>query len=160
MTGVVTIISKGSLDVLLKVNFNLGDLLVFIAVAGYAAYSVGLRRRPSIHPMSFVAITFTLGVICLFPFYIYEYISSIHTKLSVQSVAAIIYVGIFPSIVSYLCYNRGVELIGPSKAGMFIHLMPVFGSIMAVLFLGESFRLFHAFGIILIGCGIVLTNRK
>ncbi len=70
------------------------------------------------------------------------------------------YVIVFPSIVSYLCFNRGVELIGANRAGLFIHLMPVFGSLMAVFFLGESFCWYHGVGILLIGAGIYLATRK
>jgi drug/metabolite transporter (DMT)-like permease len=77
-----------------------------------------------------------------------------------NAVLSIAYVAIFPSVLAYFCFNRGVELIGANKAGLFIHLMPVFGSIMAVLFLGERFRLFHALGIFLILTGIGLATRK
>jgi drug/metabolite transporter (DMT)-like permease len=72
----------------------------------------------------------------------------------------IAYVMVFPSIVSYLCYNRGVELVGANRAGLFIHLMPVFGSLMAVVFLGEIFRWYHGLGIMLIGAGIYLATRR
>ncbi len=73
---------------------------------------------------------------------------------------AIGYVAIFPSIIAYLCFNRGVELVGANRAGLFIHLMPVFGSLMAILFLGEAFRWYHAAGIPLIAAGIFLATRR
>lgn len=159
LLGVLTIISKGHLETILGLTLNRGDILVFIAVIGYGMYSVGLRKRPAIHPMSFIFVTFLTGVICLSPVYLYEHQFIRTIQFDVATAMAVAYVGIFPSIVSYLCYNRGVELVGPSRAGMFIHLMPVFGSIMAILFLGETLHLYHILGIIGIGCGIYLTTR-
>lgn len=159
LIGVFTIISKGDLDLFLQLSLNKGDLLVFIAVASYGLYSVGLRKRPAIHPMTFIFITFTTGLICLIPFYLYEHFFLRQIHLSMPTLIAISYVGVFPSILSYLCYNRGVEIAGPAKAGMFIHLMPVFGSIMAIIFLSESMHLFHLVGIGCIATGIYLTNK-
>ena len=133
---------------------------VLIAVIGYAAYSVLLRRRPQVHPLSFVAVTFAAGSLILVPFFAWEALAGYSVEISPATVLAIGYVAIFPSIVSYLCFNRGVELVGANRAGLFIHLMPVFGSLMAILFLGESFYSFHAFGILLIAAGIFLATQR
>jgi drug/metabolite transporter (DMT)-like permease len=82
--------------------------------------------------------------------------------LQLHPVAVIVigYVAIFPSIISYLCYNRGVAEIGANRAGLFIHLMPVFGSVMAIVFLGERLFWHHLVGIALIAIGIVMAVRK
>lgn len=159
LVGVLTIVSKGDLNLLLKLSLNKGDLLVFIAVVAYGLYSVGLRKRPAIHPMSFIFVTFSVGLVCLLPLYLYEHIFIEQIKFNTPTLLAISYVGVFPSIMSYLCYNRGVELVGPARAGMFIHLMPVFGSIMAIIFLSEKMHLFHIGGICCIATGIYLTTR-
>lgn len=159
LIGVLTIISKGHLETLLGLSLNKGDVLIFMAVINYGMYSVGLRKRPPVHPMSFIFVTFLVGIICLFPFYLYEAFHVRSINIGPETVMAIGYVGIFPSILSFLCFNRGVELVGPSRAGIFIHLMPVFGSIMAILFLGETFHLYHVLGVVCIGCGIYLTTR-
>jgi drug/metabolite transporter (DMT)-like permease len=159
LLGALTIIGRGSLGVLLSLSLNRGDILVFIAVAGYAGYSIGLRKRPAVHPLSFVAATFILGDLLLLPLYIWETMAGRSLHLDAPTVMAISYVAVFPSIVSYLCFNRGVELVGANRAGMFIHLIPVFGSVMAIVFLGESLQLFHIVGILLIAAGISMATR-
>ncbi len=158
LSGVVTIISQGNLKMLFSLDVNHGDLLVFMAVVAYAVYSVILRKRPLVHPLSLISATFTLGTLLLFPLYVVEFCYFRTFRVDVTTVISIAYVAIFPSIVSFLCFNRGVDLVGANRAGMFIHLMPVFGSIMAIVFLGESLEWFHAVGIVLITAGIFLTT--
>ena len=160
MWGAVTIISQGDVTILRNLSFNRGDLLVFAAVVGYAVYSVMLRKRPHVHALSLITATFWLGTLMIFPLYIWETLSVPPLQVTPRSLLAIAYVALFPSILSYLCYNRGVALIGANRAGLFIHLMPVFGSIMAILFLGERFAWFHAAGIIMIGTGILLATFR
>ncbi len=160
LCGAVLIIARGDFARLQSLTFNRGDLLVFTAIACYAGYSVMLRKRPKAHPLAFIATTFWLGSIFLVPLYIWETITVASLKLNLSTLLVLGYVMIFPSIVSYLCFNRGVELVGANRAGLFIHLMPVFGGLMAVVFLGEVFGWYHAVGIILIGLGIYLATRK
>lgn len=158
--GAVTIIARGDVDILLSLSINHGDLLVFTAVVCYAGYTVMLRKRPHMHPLSFIATTFWTGALLLIPFYLWETLTVAVLELKPTNLMVIGYVSVFPSIVSYLCFNRGVELVGANRAGLFIHLMPVFGSLMAVFFLGESFCWYHGVGIFLIGTGIYLATRK
>ena len=160
LCGALSIILKGDPSLLGSLSVNHGDLLIFIAVFSYAAYSVMLRRRPAIHPLSFVAITFGIGSAMLLPFYLWESYAIRPMHWDATTVAAVCYVAIFPSIIAYAFFNRGVELIGANRAGLFMHLMPVFGSIMAIAFLGESLRWYHGSGIGLIALGIVLAARK
>ena len=160
LTGAIVIICKGDLGILRSLSFNHGDLLVFTAVVGYAIYSVMLRKRPHVHALSLLAATFWLGALMILPLYVWESMTRPSMQVTPGNVLAIAYVALFPSILSYLCYNRGVELIGANRAGLFIHLMPVFGSIMAILFLGEVFYWFHAAGIALIGSGILLATCR
>jgi len=160
LCGVFTIITQGVPSAFLSLSFNIGDLVILIAVICYAAYSALLQKRPSIHQLSFLAVTFIIGTVILLPFYLWEHFTIQAMPFNRNAVLSIAYVAVFPSILAYFCFNRGVELIGANKAGLFIHLMPVFGSIMAVFFLDERFRLFHALGIFLILTGIVLATRK
>jgi len=157
--GAVTIIAHGNLAVLTALQFNRGDLLVAAAIVCYAGYSALLRKRPAVHPLTFIFATFWIGTAILFPLYLWEALTVRSLQLQPSVLLVIGYVALFPSIVSYLCYNRGVELIGANRAGLFIHLMPVFGSLMAMIFLGESFYAYHALGIALIAAGIYLATR-
>jgi drug/metabolite transporter (DMT)-like permease len=160
LSGAVMIIARGDMGVLLSLTVNRGDFLVMAAIACYAGYSVLLRKRPHVHPLAFICTTFWIGTIVLLPLYLWESMTVAVMQVKLTSLLVIGYVMVFPSIVSYLCYNRGVELVGANRAGLFIHLMPVFGSIMAVVFLGEMFRWYHGFGVFLIGTGIFLATRS
>jgi len=160
LSGAVMIIARGDMDVLLSLTVNRGDFLVMAAIACYAGYSVMLRKRPHVHPLAFICTIFWIGTIVLLPLYLWESMTVAVMQVKLSSLLVIGYVMVFPSIVSYLCYNRGVELVGANRAGLFIHLMPVFGSIMAVVFLGEAFRWYHSFGVFLIGTGIFLATRS
>ena len=159
LSGAFTIILKGDVNLIDTISINRGDIFIFIAVFCYAAYSVLLRKRPAIHPLSFVAVTFIIGAVMLLPFYLWETFSGRPIRFNATTLQAVCYVAIFPSIISYICYNRGVELIGANRAGLFLHLMPVFGSLLAIAFLGESMQLYHGIGIGLIATGIVLATR-
>jgi len=160
LCGAVTIILQGDLSTLAELTANRGDLLVLTAVICYAGYSVLLRKRPPMHPLSFVALTFLSGTAMLFPFYLFETLAVKPMEFNPPTLLAVGYVAVFPSILSYLCYNRGVELVGANRAGLFIHLMPVFGSIMAILFLGEALRWYHGLGIGFIALGIFLATQR
>lgn len=160
LCGAATIIAQGDLRVFLSLEFNRGDLFVGAAILCYAGYSALLRMRPKVHPLSFIAATFWIGTVILLPLYLWESATVRTMPLELSVLLVIGYVAIFPSIVSYLCFNRGVEVLGANRAGLFIHLMPVFGSLMAIVFLGERFYWFHALGISLIAVGIYLATRK
>lgn len=159
LTGVMTIVARGEAAAIHGLAFNRGDLLVFGAVVLWAIYSVLLRKRPEIHPLSFLTVTIIISVVLLAPLYTWEHSSGRTMQVDLTTVLAVGYVAIFPSVIAYMFYNRGVDLIGANRAGTFIHLMPLFGSIMAILFLGESFRLYHAVGIALILGGLTLAVR-
>lgn len=158
--GAVMIIARGDWLTLFSLTVNRGDFLVTLAIACYAGYSVFLRKRPKVHPFSFLFVIFWLGTLIILPLYLWELLEVGGMEIKTTNVLVIGYVMIFPSIISYLCYNRGVEMVGANKAGLFIHLMPVFGSIMAVVFLGEVFRWYHIVGVLLIGAGIFLATHR
>ncbi|NNJ11386.1 DMT family transporter [Chloroflexales bacterium ZM16-3] len=158
LCGVVTIIARGDMAVLRALSLNVGDMIVLAAVFSYAAYTTLLRRRPRIHPLSFLFVTFSIGAAMLLPLYLWEGLSGQPMQLNMVTLGAVGYVVLFPAILAYLCYNRGVELLGANRAGHFFHLQPVFGTALAMAFLGEQFQLFHAVGIALILGGIALAT--
>lgn len=159
LAGAVTIVARGDPGVLATLTVTPGDLWILAAVTAYAVYSVLLRERPAVHPLSLLAVLFLLGALMLAPFLAAEVWAGHVMRVDAATLAAIGYVALFPSIASFFCFNRGVELIGANRAGVFIHLMPVFGSLLAITLLGERFQVFHAAGMALILGGIVLTER-
>ena len=158
--GAVTIVSKGDWVALLGLSFNVGDIWVMGAVASYAAYSALLRRRPSVHPLSLLAATFITGTIALAPFYGWETLVVRAMPGDLATVGAVAYLAVFPSVLAFFCYNRGVQAVGANRAGVFIHLVPVFGKFMAVAFLGEELSLTHLLGMGLIFTGIAIAARR
>ncbi|HYE43895.1 MAG TPA: DMT family transporter [Caulobacteraceae bacterium] len=160
LAGVATIVTSGAPQDILKLDLVIGDLLIFIAVAGYALYSALLRVKPDVHPLSLVAATFVLGTLMLVPLYAAEHLSGNVIRPTPQTFAAIGFVAVFPSILAYLFYNRGVEVMGANRAGQFVHLMPAFGAVLSWAFLGEGLALHHAAGIGLIAAGVWLSSRR
>ncbi|WP_114861951.1 DMT family transporter [Azospirillum brasilense] len=160
LAGALTLIARGDPAVLIGLQLAAGDLWVLAAVLGYAAYTALLRRRPAVHGLSFIAVTFAGGAAMLLPFYLWESVGGNPMPITPTALGAVAYVALFPSIAAYLCFNRAVALVGANTAGMCIHLMPVFGSVLAILFLGEQPHLYHAAGIGLIAAGILLATRR
>ncbi len=160
LVGVAFIIGRGDPAVLAHLKLNPGDVLIVVAVFAYALYSALLKQRPQVHPMSFIAVTMGLGQAMLWPFFAWELASGLHLHADALTFASLAYVVLFASIAAYFAFNRGVELIGPNRAGPFFHLIPVFGSALAVLFLGERPAWYHGVGYVLILCGIAITQRR
>jgi drug/metabolite transporter (DMT)-like permease len=157
--GAFIVILRGRWDTLLGMSFAPGDILMMGAVILYALYSALLRQRPAIHPLSFLIYTFGLGIVFLLPLYVWELAGSARMILTPHVILSILYVALFPSIVAYFCWNRGVEVLGANRTGLLINLIPVFASILAILFLGETLQAFHIIGMALIFGGMILFNR-
>jgi drug/metabolite transporter (DMT)-like permease len=160
MTGVLVILLHGDLTTLSSIEFNKGDLIFIVALVIFGLYSVLTLKRPAIHGLSFVAFTFGCGAACLIPLWIWELISRPVMTLDARNLAALFYVAVFPSTLAYLCFNRGVQLIGANRAAPFFHVVPVFGSVMAIAFLGERPQLFHVTGFALVLAGVYAASRK
>ncbi|MBS4017088.1 MAG: DMT family transporter [Dechloromonas sp.] len=161
LIGAMTIVARGDLDVLLHLALNTGDLWMLAAVAIWAIYTVGLAWRPAgLHPMLMLAAFTAVGLAALFPAYLWEMAQGRTINVHASSLLSLAYVGIFPSFVGYIFYNRGVAEVGANKASLFIHLMPVFGTLLSVVFLGEIPYAYHYAGIALIFAGIWLTMKK
>jgi drug/metabolite transporter (DMT)-like permease len=160
LSGVLVIVCHGSLAILLGIQFNRGDVCFLIALVIYGFYAAFLRKRPPMHPFSFLAVGMAGGAIMLIPAVALEIASGKIMIFDAESVASFAFVCIFPSLLGYLFLNRGIELIGANRAAPFIHLVPVFGSAMAIVLLGEQFRLFHAIGYALVFSGITVATRR
>lgn len=158
--GIIVIVAQGTLATLLHLSFNWGDILIVINMLMFAIYSVYLRMRPSIHPLSFLFALGALSALFTLPFAISEASAGYTLKLDWLTVGAVGYVGIFPSLVAFFCWNRGIELIGANRAGPFLHLTPVYTAIIATTWLGEQMHVFHIVGFVLILGGVWLASRK
>ena len=160
LAGVAVIVTQGALVHLLRLHINRGDAFILAGMADYALYAVLLRRRPSVHPLSFLATTFALGATMLIPAVVIEQAHEPVMNITPATVAAVLFVAVFPALLAYLFFNRGVELIGGARAGQSLHLVPMFGSLLAVVFLGEQPRWYHAGGIALIAAGLVIAQTR
>lgn len=158
MSGVLVLLSQASLSALLSLEFNRGDLWVFVAVLDWALYSILLRYKPvEISGLAFLGITISVGAVVLWLPAMLELSQGRMPELTLHTGLTVLYMAIFPSILAYLCWNRGVAELGAPVAGLFIHLMPLFGLAMSVMFLGEQVQAFHFIGITLIFGGIYLA---
>jgi len=160
MVGVVVIILHGDLKELAAIELNRGDLLFIGALATFGLYTTLTQKRPQMHALSFLGFTFGCGALFLVPLLAWELTSRPLPAVDLPNLGALLYVAIFPSILAYLCYNRGVRLVGANRSAPFFHLIPVFGSAMAILFLGEQPHLYHAVGYALVLTGVAIAARK
>jgi drug/metabolite transporter (DMT)-like permease len=160
LAGVLTIILRGDFGALADIQFNKGDVMVAGALVAFGLYSALMSRRPKAHQLSLISFTSGCGALFLVPFSILEYASGITLKFDALTAGTLVYVMIFPSALAYLFFNRGIALIGPNRAAPFFHLVPVFGSAMAILLLGEEPRLFHLVGYVLVLAGVVIASRQ
>jgi drug/metabolite transporter (DMT)-like permease len=160
MAGVLVILLHGDLTTLSKIDFNIGDLIFLIALAIFGIYSVLSLKRPDIHGLSFVAFTFGAGAACLIPLFIWELFVRPPMQIDTANLLTLAYVALFPSTIAYLCFNRGVQLIGANRAAPFFHVVPVFGTIMSIVFLGEHPQAFHFIGFALVLTGVFVASRK
>jgi len=160
LIGVTTIAAHGSLETLLHLTLNPGDVWILIAMVIYGIYAAMFRVRPAAHPMSFLVATMGIGSLMILPFYLWAIAQGGRIEGGPEAWLAMAYMAIFPSFIAYLFFNRGIELIGAARAAQSWHLMPVFGSVLAVLFLGETLYIYHGIGIVLIAAGIVLASIR
>jgi drug/metabolite transporter (DMT)-like permease len=160
LCGVLMILLHGDLTTLKNIEFNQGDLIFILALLMFGLYSVLSLKRPEIHGLSFVGFTFGAGAACLIPLYIWELAARPPIEFDAANLLTLFYVAVFPSTVAYLCFNRGVQLIGANRAAPFFHMIPVFGAVMAFVFLGERPQLFHIIGFALVLTGVFVASRK
>jgi drug/metabolite transporter (DMT)-like permease len=156
--GVLLLVVKGDVQNLLALQVNLGDLWILLAALFWALYSISLRWRPAgLSSSGFLLFTMLVGVVLLIPFYLYVLSQGVYLEMNSPNLLTIAYVALFPSIGAFLLWNQGVKMVGAATAGQFIHIMPVLGTLMAVVFLGEQLFWFHILGAIAIGAGVFLS---
>ena len=161
LLGAFAIILKGNLNNLYNLYFTVGDLWMLGAVVSWCLYSVLLKKIDSkTSQLANLAVMIIIGVIFIIPFYIMESFNSTYLPSTGLDLAIIGYVAVFASIVAFFSWNKGVSIIGPNRASLFLHLIPVFSAIWAVSFLNEKFAFFHVIGVLFILSGIILSNIK
>jgi drug/metabolite transporter (DMT)-like permease len=161
LAGTLVIVCRGDPAVLSGLELVRGDVLLMVLALFWALYTACLRWRPrELDPLGFLGGTIVIGLLVLAPLYVWEALSAVPVTFTPGVTAGIAYTGIFPSVLAYLFWNRGVAEVGSNRAGQFLHLIPVFGTLLAVVFLGESLKLFHLFGAVLIFVGIYLAAPR
>lgn len=161
LLGVVVIVTRGDPAALWSLSFNRGDAWVLGAVLSWAFYTVLLSRRPAgVDPLVLLTALVAVGVAWISPFYLWEVAHGAQVRWNLVTAASVLYVALFASLAAYAAWNRAVAEVGPSRAGVFLHLMPVFGTLLAVTLLGESFRAFQAAGIALVLGGVTLAGTS
>ena len=160
LCGVLVILLHGDLTALSSIEFNKGDIIFTVALAIFGLYSVLSLKRPQIHGLSFVGFTFGCGAVCLVPLWIWELFTRPAMQLNAANLLSLFYVAVFPSTLAYLCFNRGVQLIGANRAAPFFHVVPVFGTVMSIAFLGEHPQAFQFIGFALVLTGVFVASRK
>ena len=157
--GVLLIISKANLNNLINLDFTIGDLWMLAAVFSWGLYSVLLKKIDStLSQLATLEVMIFIGLIFIFPFYFFESLNNSFLPKDSNEILMITYVAIFASITSFFAWNKGVSIVGANKASLFLHLIPVFSSMWAILFLGEIFSFFHLLGTVFIIFGIILSN--
>lgn len=160
LAGVLVILLRGDLAALANIQFNRGDLMFAGALFTFGLYSALMSRRPTMHQLSLISFCTAAGALLLLPLAAWEYSSGAVLKPDLLSLSTLAYVIVFASTLAYLFFNRGISLIGPNRAAPFLHLVPVFGSALAILLLGEQPQLFHLVGYALVLAGVITASRS
>jgi len=157
--GVAVVATHGAPQSILEVEFNQGDLVMLAACVLYALYTVALRDRPNMPGVPFFALLALIAAITSLPLVIFEVMGGSFRLPTAQGLAVTVWIAIFPSFLSQIFYLRGVDLIGPGRAGVFVNLVPVFAAVLAVGLISEPFAPYHAAALILVLGGIWLAQR-
>lgn len=158
--GVGAVALRGDFATLETLSFNIGDVWMLIACVFYAAYTLGLRNRPKTSGFAFFAMLATVAMLTSLPLLAWEILASTVQWPTWLGLAILLFVALGPSLLAQLFFMRGVDLIGPGRAGLFANLVPVFGPALSVLILGESFEAYHFWGLVLVLAGIWLAERR
>ncbi len=159
--GVLIILSKLDIHIIQQFDVNVGDLWILVATLDWALYSIFLKRyRPTgLTALGFLGSTMILGVFILLPLFLLNPLNEAPLLLNKTTISTLLYIALFPSIFAYLAWNYGIEKVGASTGGQFIHLMPLFGALMAVVFLDEKIQLYHLLGALAIASGLWLSMQ-
>jgi drug/metabolite transporter (DMT)-like permease len=160
LAGILVILTRGEFARLLEFELHAGDAWILLAILLWGVYSVLLKRRPA--ALGGTELLFAMAVpaiLLLTPAFFLEAQVLPPRPPSLESAAAVLYIGLFASAGAFMCWNRGVAVVGPNAAGFTLHLLPAFGTVLAILFLGETFQAFHAVGVATILAGVFVATR-
>jgi drug/metabolite transporter (DMT)-like permease len=160
LAGILVIMARGDSASLVRLEFHSGDAMILLAMPVWGVYSVLLKRRPpELDGIAFLFVISLIGALLILPAFALEAWHSPPRWPGPAGVAAALYVGLAASVAAFICWNRGVAIVGANAAGFTIHLLPAFGTLLAIVFLGESFHFFHAVGIATILAGVAVATR-
>ena len=161
MLGVIVIVSQLNLEKIKELSFNKGDLSIIVAMLSWALYSALLKRKKlELSQLSLLQVIISSGLIFLLPVYLIEMSLGRHVVLELPFFLTLSYVVLFPGLASFICWIKGIAIIGANRSGIFLHLMPIFSTILAIIIFKEKFMIYHLIGAILIITGIVLSSKK
>jgi len=159
--GVIIIITKANFEILKNLDFNKGDITMVIAMFSWALYSTLLKRQKyELSQISLLQVVISFGLIFLIPVYFIEYQVGFRINLDKPFILILSYVVLFPGLASFILWIKGISMIGANRSGVFLHLMPIFSAVMAMIFFNEKFMFYHILGACFIITGILLSNRK
>ena len=160
LVGILVIMSRGELGSLLALDLHAGDAWILLSMPVWGVYSVLLKRRPAgLGGVSFLFVISLAGTAMLVPFVLLDALRHPPHWPGGGAVAGVAYVALFASVGAFICWNRGVAIVGANTAGFTLHLLPAFGTVLAMIFAGESFHTFHAAGIATILAGVIVATR-
>jgi drug/metabolite transporter (DMT)-like permease len=161
LMGVVVLLARGDIRELTHLQFNKGDLWMLAAVPLWSFYSALLRRTPrEVQPLVMVTVIMVAGIAVLTPFMAFRLATVGLSPLTITNTGAVLYVAVFCSVIAYLCWNKGIAMVGANRGGLFMHLTPLFSALLGMLILNEQLRVFHLTGAILVFTGIYLTTSR
>ena len=159
--GILSIITKLDIEILLSLNFNKGDIIMIGGVITWGIYSTLLKKKKFTLPLlTLVHVICTFGLISVLPQFLYEFYQGKLIEIDIDLFYILIFLALFPSIGSYYCWAGAVSIIGANRAGIFLSLIPLFSTIMAIIFFNEQFNFYHFLGAILIVLGLFLSNKE
>ena len=160
LSGVIVIITKANLLILLNLNFNKGDLWMVVAMFSWALYSALLRKKKfELSQLSLLQTIISTGLIFLLPAYLIELSLGYRASIELPFVLTLSYVVLFPGLAAFIFWIKGISIIGSNRSGIFLHLIPIFSTIMAILIFNEKFMIYHLIGALLIVTGIILSSK-
>ena len=161
LLGVAIIVTKADMDILINLNFNKGDLWMVVAMFSWAIYSALLRKKKfDLSQASLLEVIISAGLILLLPAYLIERALGYELNVNLPFILTLSYVVLFPGLASFICWIKGIAIIGPNRSGIFLHLMPIFSTVLAILIFKEKFMNYHLYGAIFIIGGIFLSSKK
>lgn len=159
LVGIAVLASHGEWERLVSLTVNRGDVLMIVACVFYTAYTLALRKRPPIPPLVFFTAMAAAAFVTSVPLLVVEILAGASQWPTPAGLATLLFIAIFPSLLAQMLFMRGVELIGPNRAGLFMNLTPVFGAVLAVVLLGEPFGYPEATALGLVIGGIFIAER-